>query len=257
MKKQTTIKFIIFFGISLMFYLIGCVDTNVQPIPSKFDFRSQVKVVNVGYQGGADISLDGTTGGLVPFGTVAYGDESPTTLDFKDIAAGSKDLIIKYGSSVDTFKLVTDTDAKLRIFLMGNDTTKRVAQKSIERNIWQTKSSATDQNLYPVDSTFVAFMNGSPNASFDTLIVKGASIDSVAFIDTIAFSKSLGMADAAPYMKFAAGTDTLHFISSSDSLSSGSHTLISKEFTFSPQSRNTCVIYNTIDDLKIKLYQDD
>jgi len=251
MKKQTTIKFVIFFGISLMFYLIGCVDTNVQPIPSQFDFRSQVKVVNVGYQGGADISLDGLTGGLVPFNTVAYGDESPTTLDFKDIAAGSKDLIIKYGSSVDTFKLVTDTDAKLRIFLMGNDTTKRVARKSIERNIWQTKSSATDQNLYPVDSTFVAFMNGSPNASFDTLIVEGASID------TIAFSKSLGMADAAPYMKFAAGTATLHFISSSDTLSSGSHTLISKEFTFSSQSRNTCVIYHTIDDLKIKLYQDD
>ena len=249
MKKQTTIKFVIIFGISVMFYLLGCVDTNVQPIPDHFNFRSQVKVVNVGYENGGAISMNSVTGGPISFGTVGYGEES---LEFKDIPAGSKKLIINYSSSAaDTFSLVTDTDAKLRIFLMGNDTTKRVAKKSMERNIWQTKNSATDKNLYPVDSVYVAFMNGSPNASFDTLIVKGTSID------TFAFKKSLKMGDGAAYMKFPAGTDTLSFISSSDSLDSGSYTLITKEFNFASQSRYTSVIYGTIQSLKIKVYQDD
>jgi len=113
------------------------------------------------------------------------------------------------------------------------------------------KKFGTDKDLYPVDSAYVAFINGSPNASFDTLIVKGTGID------TFAFKKSLKMGDGAAYMKFAAGTDTLYFISTSDTLDSGSRTLIMKEFNFVSQGRYTSVIYDAIQSLKIKVYQDD
>ena len=52
MNKADRVKLIYFFSISLLIFLYGCIDTNVQVIPSSFDFRSQLKVVNLASKSG-------------------------------------------------------------------------------------------------------------------------------------------------------------------------------------------------------------
>ena len=241
MKKQTTIKLIALVGISLMFLFAGCVDTSVQPIPSHFNFRSQVKVVNLGYANGISITMNSQTGGPISFGTIAFGAESPTTLSFKDVPAGSKTIV----ASANTFKFVTGTDLKIRLFIVGNNSTGRVLVKSIERKIWQTKSSPSDKNLYPVDSAYVFFMNGSPDATVDGLIFKGGNTDT-----TVVFNKTLKMGEGASYMKLPAGSGTVYIISGSDTLSTNT-------YNFKSQSRYTSAIYDVKSNLKFKIYQDD
>ena len=53
MNKAYKLKLLYIFGISLIFYLVGCVDNTVQNLPSSVDYHSQVQIINLAAENGA------------------------------------------------------------------------------------------------------------------------------------------------------------------------------------------------------------
>ena len=74
MKKADKTKLLYVIGISLVLFMFGCVDTNVQNVPSSIDYHSQVKFVNlIDSVGTATISVNGNSMGSAAFTKSLYG----------------------------------------------------------------------------------------------------------------------------------------------------------------------------------------
>lgn len=251
MNKADKFKLLYIFGISLIFFFTGCVDTSVQNIPSSFDFHSQVKIVNLSSNGGAaTINVFDVTGAKVAsVSSLNVGDEYPGNGQaFLDLQAGSKTFIITYANApADTFKQVTDTDLRMRFFIVDvNDTTRNIV-KSVERYTWQQKNTANGKALFPSDSTSIMFFNSS-DVTVAKIIVKSTS----PAVDTT-ITASLTNGKGFHYTMFKApGNYTVSFWSASDSLASVS---------FSPQvqSRYSTVLYGSSikNTLQSKVFTDD
>jgi len=246
MLKKNKINILYLLGVSMLIFLASCVDTNVQPIPSKFDFRSEVKVVNF-TDGSATFTLKSNqnNGADVNFPQSALGDESPASgQTFQDIPSGAKDLIISSGGASFTAKFVADTDRKMRLFVFGDATNGYTIVKSVQRYVWQTKSSKNNSALFPVDSAEVSFINGSPDATVSGIEVAGGGLDTSITLGT------LKTGDGHGYMKFKKGSYTVNVISGSDTLNTFSLTLASQE-------RKTAAVYDTKANIKSKVFIDD
>lgn len=238
MRKADKKKLLIVMGISLIMFMAGCVDTSVQPIPSSITYYSQLNFVNLAtVQGAATLTFDGQS-----LGSVAVGSSAPSA--FMQVVAGGKTLSANFANGgTQTFNFTADTDYKIRIFLVGDSTSASVV-KSAERYIWQTPGSEEGKKLFPSDTGWVAFFDGSPDAVLNQVQVTGGSVDTT--IDLSALSMGQGM----PYMKFKAGTYQFD-VTYNDSLS----TTFSQ--ALSSKGKYTAVIYDYAANLKSKVFTDD
>ncbi len=251
MQKADKIKLLSLIGISLILFLSGCVDTSVQPIPSSFNFRSQVKIVNLAPgTGSASVSMDIASGGSMQFGPVAFGDEAPTSGQaFSDIPAGAKTFNITYSSGVnsDVFKLVTDTDYKMRLFIVSDTAANsRDFIKATERYIWQQKGTDNGKKLFPADTAQLALFNGCPDITVDQVIFHNTAGGEDVSVDV----NKGGFKSGMPYQKVAAGNYNVFVVAGSD-------TVTTISFDAQAQVRSTAVLYDRLSSLKNKIFTDD
>ncbi len=264
MRKADRIKLSVIVGVSLLAFVVGCVDTAVQPIPTSIDYRSQISVVNLTVgTGTAAVSVYGAKAGVVNgdslvnnidyssallSGSLTLGAIAPTAA-YQDVPAGSKAIVVSYTSAAkDTFKLTTDTDYKMRLFIIGdNSAGGRSVVKSTERYIFQTPGSSSGAKLFPDGYGWVRFFNGSPDVgTVGDVVVKGGKLDTT-------FSVSAGFGKgSASYLKLASGTAYSFTVRSSakDTLTTFSQTPASK-------GRYTAIIYDAKASLKNKVLTDD
>ncbi len=237
MRKADKKKLLIVMGISLIMFMAGCVDTSVQPIPSSITYHSQLNFVNLAtVQGAATLSLNGQS-----LGSVDVGNSAPSA--FMQVIAGSKTLTANFASGTQSYNFTADTDYKIRIFLVGDSTTTSVV-KSAERYIWQTPGSEEGKTLFPSDTGWVAFFNGSPDAVLNQVQVTGGGVDTTVDLG------GLAMGQGAPYMKFKAGTYQFD-VTYNDTLS----TTFSQDL--SSKGKYTTAIYDYAANLKSKVFTDD
>lgn len=262
MRKADRIKLSVIVGVSLLAFIVGCVDTSVQPIPKSIDYRSQISVVNltVGtgtatvnvYGAKPSVAGDGSLADNIDYssailtGSLTLGSVAPAT--YQDVPAGAKAIIVTYTSAAkDTFKLTTDTDYKMRLFIVGdNSAGGRTLVKSAERTIFQAPGSSGGASLFPDGYGWVKFFNGSPDVgTVGDVVVKGGKLDTT-------FAFNAGFAKGSDYLKLASGTAYTFTVRSDakDTLTTFSQTPASK-------GRYTTVIYDVKASLKNKVLTDD
>ena len=201
MRKADKIKLSIIVGVSLLAFIVGCVDTSVQPIPTSIDFYSDINVVNLTVGTGADtvrvysakVNQDSLAAGVllntidymnpVMSGTLALGSALPGSDTYKQLPAGGKAIIVTYQNIgyKDTLRFSSDSQYKMRIFIVG-DTSKggRDYVKATERYIWQTPGSSEGAQLFPSGSGWLKVFNGCPDSSV-SVDVQSAKTDSSYF----------------------------------------------------------------------------
>jgi hypothetical protein len=223
-------------GISAIVFIAGCVDTSVNPIPSSIDYSSQLKVVNlVTGASQAALTLNGTSLGTANFGSEVPGSGSA----FLTLGAGSKTLLANFSSAVDTFKFALSTDYKYRVFLVGTASSSN-AVRMAQRYIWQTKDSENGAKLFPADTGWVAFFNGSPDAVLNSVSINGEDTD----------LGNLAMGDKLSYIKLAAGNYTFDVTYDTDQ-----H--VTFDYTVASKGRYTAVIYDAAASIKNTVFIDD
>ena len=255
MKKADNKKLLYIVSISLLLFWAGCVDTGVNNIPTSINYDSQVKIVNLAAGvGTATVTMKDAAGGSVSFGAIPFGNDSPVEgQSYQTIPAGNKTLSVSYSNGgTGSLLLTTESNYKMRIFLIADTSSDKSLVKRTERYIWQTKSSVTDKYLYPTDTAEVSFFNASPDFILDTIAINGKKVvfsngDTTVFSNLTA--KALGLGDAIGYAKIKAGQYTF------DIISNGIKATFSA--TLSSQGRYTIVIYDKASSLKGKAFTDD
>ncbi len=243
MKKADKKKLLYLISVSLIFFLVSCVDTNITNIPETINYQSQVSVANLAADvGSATVKLNAQSGSVADFGAVAFGTASA----YKLIPAGNKTLAISYsgGAKDNGFKLFTDVDYKIRLILVGDNTAREVI-KVIQRNYNSTKK---DTSLFPAGYGQVTFFNGSPQ---DTL----NSVDVITGGDTTNHDLSgLVMGEGSgTYLKLKTGSYKFDFM-----VGSGANKkIVSVSQNLSDMGRYTAVIYDNHSSLKSKVFTDD
>ncbi len=244
MPKNSYIRILLTFGMSLVFLMVGCVDTSVQPIPSKIDYRSQVKIVNLAPDiSTADFTLVTHAKKTISFGTIAYGDESAG--DYKDIPAGSKQL--QFNS--ETLKLTTEVDRRMRLFVVGATAADRDVIKMDDRYIFQKKDDPGSKMLYRPDTAAVAFANGSPGLAITKINAVSADVDTTLAI-------ALGYGSVANHQYLKAGDYTINIISNNKA-GNGDSVVTSFQAGLTAKGRFTAVIYGNKTSLQNKVFTDD
>jgi hypothetical protein len=220
-------------------FIAGCVDTSVQSIPSSIDYSSQIKIVNlVSGAGTATLTLNGQSLGSVDFGSEIPGPQST----FLTIPSGNKTLNASFATaSSKNFQFAAATEYKLRIFLVGTAASNDLVT-NYQRYIWQTPGSDNGKNLFPADTGQIAFFNGSPDATLNSVTID----DTV----TIEFDSPLGLGDGASYMKLKAGNYSFNVLYN-DSL----HTTFI--YDLGAKGRYTAVIYDDAVSIKNTVFVDD
>lgn len=228
------------FGI--MVYVIGCVDTSIQTIPESINYTSQLKVVNLVSGGGtATISLNNQS-----LGSLDFGSELPNAqAAFLNIPSGNKVLNVTYtGGTAKEYRFAADTEYKLRVFLVGTPSDAQVI-KVLQRYTWQTKDSPNGALLFPADTGFVSFFNGSTDATLN-----GVTINNTLDTLNIDFASPLALGGINTSTKLKAGTYSFK-VAYNDSL----ETFF--EYTVGAKNRYTVVIYDTVGSLKNSVLVDD
>jgi hypothetical protein len=246
MRKADKIKLLYIASVSLLAFIVGCVDTSVQPLPSSVDYRSEVSIVNLTPGGGTATvqmyTVNQPTTAIINK-ALAFGSAD----SYVDVPAGSKTLKVAYQgfTSTSTFQLSTTSNYKMRIFLVGDGTAAGVGYKNAyERYIFQSPSSSDGAGLFPAGTAGIRLFNGSPDAgAVDNVVVKGGTVDT-----TVAVSAAFE--GGTEYMQFAAGTYSITFWAGNDSLTTISQTLGAKH-------RYTVALYNTRASLQSKVLTDD
>ncbi len=239
MPKKSYIRILLLFGMALIFSIVGCVDTSVQPIPSTIDYRSEVKVVNFAQGvGSADFVLRNADGTTLQFGTIPFGDEDNAASSFMDVPAGSKTLSF----NSESFQFSVEVDKKVRLFVVGPSSDRSVV-KMTQRYLFQTKDDQND--LFRPDTAAVAFFNGSVDVTVDAIHAVSADVDT-----TLEFSTPVELGDAVPYRYLKAGSYSMEVIAGED-------TVATFQANLESQKRYTAAIYDTQANLKSKVFTDD
>jgi hypothetical protein len=224
-------------GICTVVFIAGCVDTSVNPIPSSIDYSSQIKIVNlVQGAGQASLTLNGQSLGAVDFGSEIPGSGSA----FLTIPSGNKTLTATFASAADQkYQFAASTDYKLRAFLVGTAASSELAAV-YQRYVWQTKDSPNGKALFPADTGWVAFFNGSPDAVLNSVSINGTDTD----------LGGIALGGSHKYVKLAAGNYTFD-VTYNDSLST--------TFTYSvaSQGKYTAVVYDVAANIKNAVFIDD
>ncbi len=117
MNKAYKLKLLYIFGISLIFYLVGCVDTTVENIPQTLTYKSQVRFVNSVQGVDATITIDGSQVASV---------QSGKTSSYTVVNSGSRNISAKYTSGPNVQQVLSlDTDSKITVTIV-QDTTYKV-----------------------------------------------------------------------------------------------------------------------------------
>ncbi len=244
MPKNSYIRILLTFGMSLAVLMVGCVDTSVQPIPTTLNYRSQVKIVNLAPDiASAEFSLTTHAKETISFGTIAYGDESSG--DFKDIPAGSKEL--KFNS--ESLKVNTEVDKKMRLFVVGATPADRNIIKVNQRYIFQTKDDPTNKSLYRPDTAAIAFANGTSDVAITKIQAVAGDVDTT-------LSIALGVGSVANHQYIKAGDYTISIMSNNKAGDADS-VLTSFQANLSAKGRYTAIIYGSKAGLHNKVFTDD
>ena len=225
------------FGI--LVYVVGCVGTSVQTIPESINYTSQLKVVNLVSGGGtATISLNNQS-----LGSLDFGAELPNAqAAFLNIPSGNKVLNVTFtGGTAKEYRFAADTEYKLRVFLVGTPADAQVI-KVLQRYTWQTKDSPNGALLFPADTGFVSFFNGSTDAT-----INGVTINDTLDIE---FASPLALGGVSGRTKLKAGNYSFK-VAYNDSLET------SFDYTVGAKSRYTVVIYDTVGSIKNSVLVDD
>ncbi|MFZ0455567.1 MAG: DUF4397 domain-containing protein [Ignavibacteriaceae bacterium] len=249
MNKADRFKLLYIFGISLMFYFIGCVDTSVQNIPTSFDYQSQLQLVNLAsVSGTATIDIVNVDGSVAASTQLSVGSAYPADPQpFMDIPSGTKTFKVTFSNASfnNEFKYTIDSERKIRLFLINPDSSSTNLIKTDERYTWQTKNSDNAGNLYPAGSASIAFFNASPTTTIDILLAQDSTL-----------TPSLAVGKALPYMTFKAGNITVTFKKDTTGVG-GNPTLASATIDAKSQGRYSAVLYGTTGNLQAKVYTDD
>ncbi len=262
MRKADKIKLSVMVGVSLLAFVVGCVDTAVQPIPTSINYYSDINVVNLAVGTGSatigvyDAVVDPDSlainvlttkinySSAVLSGTAAMGATLPAS-SYQQVPAGGKGIIVSYASApTDTFKLSTDSDYKMRLYIVGDNTAGgRQMVKSTERYIWQTPGSTEGATLFPAGSGWLNFFNGSPDGDVSVDIQDAATDSSLDAVDVTLFKTS-------GYLQVPSGK-TYNVI-----VTAGT-TVDTVAITPGSQKRYTTLIYDTAANLKLAVLTDD
>ena len=242
MKIPYKTKLLMAISICTLIFIAGCVDTSVQSIPPSIDYSSQIKIVNlVSGAGTATLTLNGQSLGAADFGSEVPGSQ----LAFLTIPSGNKTLAASFTSATSkNFQFAAATDYKLRIFLVGTGASNELIT-NYQRYIWQTKDSDNGRSLFPADTGQVAFFNGSPDATLNSVTINGTTDTT-----TVEFSSALEMGDIAPYLKLKSGAYSFNVLYN-DSL----HTTF--DYNLEAKGRYTAVIYDAATSIKNAVFIDD
>ena len=265
MRKADKIKLSVMVGVSLLAFVVGCVDTAVQPLPTSIDYTSEVSVVNLTAGTGtatisvynAKVNADSLTNNLllteIDYSKAAISanvDLGSTLPDngYQELPAGGKAIVVSYTNSAykDTFKLTTDSQYKMRIFIVGDTAAgTRTAIKSAERYTWQTPSSTDGAQLFPADSGWLRVFNGSPDGSGAVSVdvrdaVKDSSYDAA----------DVNFKSVSSYFKLPSGNNFNLIVTAGS-------TVDTVAFTPASQKRYTAVVYNYAASLLVKILTDD
>jgi len=257
-------------GVSLLAFVVGCVDTAVQPIPTSVDYKSEVSVVNLTmgtgtatvnvYNGVADpdslarnilfTAIDYSSPAFT--GQANLGEAVPAT-NYQEVPSGQKALVVSYtNATTDTFRLTFDSQRKMRIYILDDvGAGTRTYLKQTERYTWQSPGSTDGAALFPSGISNIAFMNGSPsNVDITAFKITGGTLDT-----TITLDDPDTYTGKTPYYHFAADTYTISVWSGTDSLGSVSQ-------SFGAQKRYTTMLYGDttstgLSGLQVKVLTDD
>jgi hypothetical protein len=269
MRKADKIKLSVMVGVSLLAFVVGCVDTAVQPIPTSIDYKSDVNIVNLAAGTGAatvnvyhavvdqnalaqntlQTKIDYSSATMSGTG-IAMGSTLPAST-YQEIPSGGLAIVVTYANSAakDTFLLSADSQYKMRLFIVGDTSSAgRTVVKTTERYIWQTPGSTEGAQVFPAGSGWLKVFNGSPDGS--------VSID----IQDAATDSSYDKADV-DFQNATAGTRSGYF-----QLPSGKNynlivtagtTVDTVAFTPGSQKRYTAAVYNYAASLQVKILTDD
>ena len=251
MNKADKFKLLYIFGISLMFYFIGCVDTSVQNIPTTIDYQSQIQLVNLASAGGtATIDVVNADGSIDASTQLSVGSAYPAdTQPFMDIPSGTKTFKVTFSNSSfnNEFKLTIDTERKIRLLLYNPDANSADLIKLDERYIWQEKNSEHAGDLFPADTAQISFFNASPDVSVDSIYVQGTAID---------LSSSLAVGKGTSYMFFDPASYTITFKKDTTDVG-GNPNLATATINAQSKGKYSAVLYGTQGNLQAKVYTDD
>ncbi len=229
MRLPDKVKFLLVLCSGLIFFIPGCVDTNVQTIPDEIIYHSQVQITNlVAGAGSANLTLNGTS-----FGTVGYGEDS----DNMTVQAGGKTLDANFANAGNkSYIFSTESDLKFRIFLIGTSASTTVVKKE------QRRIDAVP--VIPADSALVTFFNFSPGASVLSLLISGPQSASV--------GSAIEYGDNSSTLTLLGGDYTFDV-----TYADGDTLTASFDYTISASHKYSAVIYDTLSTLKFDVFTDD
>lgn len=264
MRKADKIKLGVIVGVSLLAFVVGCVDTAVQPLPTSIDYKSEVNIVNLTTGTGTatiaaynavvnqDSLMNNTLFTNIDYsspafsGTADIGSALPANT-YQTVGSGSKSIVVSYSNTarVDTFRLAFDTQYKMSVFLFGDSAAASgVYVKSTERYTWQTPGSTDGAALFPSGESAFRFVNGCPDASSLQIQIYAAANDSL--IDFSDFNYQ----DVASYYQLTAGNYYFLIVGDNDVYDSVAVSMGSMK-------RYTIVSYNDNANLQSKVLTDD
>jgi hypothetical protein len=264
MRKADKIKLSVMVGVSLLAFVVGCVDTAVQPIPTSIDYKSDVNIVNLAAGTGAatvnvyhavvdqnalaqntlQTKIDYSSATMSGTG-IAMGSTLPAST-YQEIPSGGLAVVVTYANSAakDTFLLSADSQYKMRLFIVGDTSSAgRAVVKSTERYIWQTPGSTEGAQLFPAGSGWLKVFNGSPDGSV-SVDVQDAATDSLYGKATVDFSKGNG------YLQLPSGKNFNVIVTAGT-------TVDTLAFTPGSQKRYTAAVYDYAASLQVKILTDD
>lgn len=263
MRKADKIKLSVIVGVSLLAFVVGCVDTAVQPIPTSIDYTSDVNIVNLAVGTGvATIKVykavvdqnalaQDTLRTKIDYssaiinGTADLGSTLPAS-SYQEIPSGGLAVVASYANSAaaaDTFFLSADAQYKARYFIVGDTSSAgRQLIKADERYTWQTPGSTDGAQLFPSNTGGVRVVNGSPDGtvSIDIQDGSGNSLDKA----------DVDFSSAAGYYELPSGKNYNLIVTAGS-------TVDTTAITPGSQKRYTAIVYNYAANLQVKVLTDD
>ncbi len=243
MRKADKNKLWIIVGISLLFFLAGCVDTGVQVIPSTIDFTSQVKIVNLAAgMGTANITMKTESQKTISFSAIAFGNTSSLTT----VPSGSAKLYITYTTGgPDTIQVLAQTYYKMNYFLISADGKKGSIVPTLSRYI----QSAGDTTIYKKGIAQISFFNGSPDGSLTSVsAVSGSDTSAIALASSLALGEG-----SSSFVELNPGNYTF-ILTASDG---NTETKTTVTANLSEKNRYTVIVYDKLGSLKSTVLTDD
>jgi hypothetical protein len=272
MRKADKIKLSVIVGVSLLAFVVGCVDTAVQPIPTTIDYKSDVNIVNLAAGTGAatvnvyhavvdqNALAQNTLQTKIDYSSatmsgtaIAMGSTLPAST-YQEIPSGGLAVVVTYANSAakDTFLLSADSQYKMRLFIVGDTSAAgRSLVKGAERYIWQTPGSTEGAQLFPAGSGWLKVFNGCPDTSITkiSIDIQDAATDSSYDKGDLTFQNATA-GDRSGYFQLPTGKNYNLIVTAGT-------TVDTVAFTPASQKRYTAVVYDYAASLQVKILTDD